>query len=182
MIAEVRSDTEKAGDFPLLAKMFNLLRKWQVGKTIAVVGKELIVLFEVFLDCFQALSDIGMDSRIRKGDPPIMDVGVEKLKILPTTRQDKIIRSALIVIQEVILDCVGPVPQAQNKVLVPKVGVILHYMPKDRPRTDSHHRFWDALRIFPETHAQTTTKQYYFHELLLCIVGFKRKRSFRQGI
>jgi hypothetical protein len=74
VIAQVRTDTENARDLPLLVKVFQLLRKRQVDEAIAIVGQEFIFPFEVLLYCFQALADIGIDSCIRKGDPPVLDI------------------------------------------------------------------------------------------------------------
>ena len=76
VIAEVRPDAEKAGDLALLVKVVKLLGKGHVGEAIAVVRQEFFFSFQILLDRFQALADIGIDSRIREGDAPIMDIAV----------------------------------------------------------------------------------------------------------
>jgi len=49
MIAEVRSDTEEAGNFVMLVEMFQLVRKLEVGQTITVIGEEFFFSLEVLL-------------------------------------------------------------------------------------------------------------------------------------
>jgi hypothetical protein len=72
------ADTKKDGNFSVPMKVFELLRERQVSEVIAIVGKEFFLPFKIFLDCFQALADVGMDPGVRESDPPVMDVTVEQ--------------------------------------------------------------------------------------------------------
>jgi hypothetical protein len=61
--------------------------------------------------------------------------------------QNEVIGSAFVVIEEVILDGVGAMSQAEDKILVPEVGVVLHHVPQDRPVADMHHRLGHIFGI-----------------------------------
>jgi len=66
VVAEVGAHAKKAGTLSVLAEMLQLLGKVQIRQTIAIIGEEHLLPFHVFLDGFQALSDIGVDPGIGK--------------------------------------------------------------------------------------------------------------------
>jgi hypothetical protein len=101
----------------------------------------------VLFDRFEALANIGIDSRVHEGYPPIVDIAIEQIDLLATTRKNKIVGSALVVIEKVIFDDFGSISQAQNEVFMPKVSVIFHNMPENRPVTDLHHRLGNIFRV-----------------------------------
>src|SRR6266849_10247295 len=130
MITEVWPNTNKAGDLLLLAEMLQLLVEVQIGQAVAIVGEEFLFAVQVFFHRLEPLADVGVDARIYKGDPPVVDVAMEQLETLSPAGQNEVIRDAFVVVQEVVLDRVRAVPQAENEVLMPKVGVVLHHVPK----------------------------------------------------
>jgi len=139
VIAEIRADAQKAGYLVLLVKVLQLLRKRKVGKAVAVVGQKFLFALQILLHHLQAHPDVGIDSGIGEGNAPIVDITVQQFKILGAARQDKVVRGAFVVVEEVVLDGIGAMPQAENKVLVAEVGVVLHDMPQDGPVADMHH-------------------------------------------
>src|SRR5579859_399382 len=77
VITEVRPDTKKAGNLALVVKMVQLLRKGQVGQPVAIVRQELVFSVQVFLNRFQALTNIGVNSRIRECNAPIVNIAIQ---------------------------------------------------------------------------------------------------------
>jgi hypothetical protein len=72
--------------------------------------------------------------------------------------EDEVVRDAFVVSAEIVLNEVRPVPQAKDEVLMPVVGVILHYVPDNRPVADRHHGFRDRLRVLSHTHSHAAAK------------------------
>src|SRR5437879_13411502 len=68
-----------------------------------------------------------------------------------------------VVIPEIVLDDVGAVAQAQDEVLVPEVGVVLHHVPENRAIADRHHWLRDVLVVVPKSHPQATAEQHDLH-------------------
>ncbi len=68
------------------------------------------------------------------------------------------------VVHEVILDDIGLVSQAKNKILVSKMGVILHHVPQNGAVPDRYHGFWNLLRVLAQPHPLPAAKQDNFHE------------------
>src|SRR5215469_5297854 len=103
------------------------------------------------------------DSGVGKRNPPVLNVAIEELQLFPATRHNKVVRGTFVVIQKVVLDGVGAMAEAQNKVLMAEMRVVLHDVPENRPVANVHHGLGDGLRIVAKTHSQTATKQHNFH-------------------
>src|SRR5580704_4653013 len=143
-------------------KVIHLLCKRQVGQAIAVVGQEFFFSLQVSLHLLQALTDVGTDPRIREGDIPILNITVKQLDILGPGGQDEVVGGTLIVVQKIVFDRFRTMPQAQDKVLVPVVGIVLHYMPEDGAIADLYHRFGDVFRV-TNPQSKPTAKENDFH-------------------
>jgi hypothetical protein len=165
VIAEVWADTGEAGYFAVLVKVIQLIGKRQIGKTVGVVGEEDFLAGNVFLNGFEALADIGIDSGIREGDFPVVSVSVEELDVSYAGFQHKIVGETLVVIQEIVLNEIRAVTQAKNKILVTVVSVIFHDVPHHRTVADGNHRFGNRLGIFPQPHTQTAAEEDHFHRI-----------------
>ena len=74
-----------------------------------------------------------------------MDVAVQQLKILPALREDEVVRQALAVIQEVVLDDIRAISEAEHEVAMSVVGVVLHDVPQYRAIPDVDHGLGDAV-------------------------------------
>src|SRR5689334_15106654 len=110
------------------------------------------------LHSFQTLPDVGVDSGVGEGYPPIVDVAVEELKLFTATGKDEVVRHTLVIVQKVILHDVSAVTEAEDKVFVPEMRVVLHDMPQDRAITDLHHRFGYVFRI-ADAEAKSSAKK-----------------------
>ena len=68
-----------------------------------------------------------------------------QLKILPALREDEVVRQALAVIQEVVLDDIRAISEAEHEVAMSVVGVVLHDVPQYRAIPDVDHGLGDAV-------------------------------------
>ena len=62
----------------------------------------------------------------------------------PPSLMHEIVGDRLVVVEEVLLDAVRPVAQAQDEVLVPEVRVVAHDVPEDRPVADAAPWAWGS--------------------------------------
>ena len=65
---------------------------------------------------------------------------------MPALREDEVVGECLVVVEEVLLDHVALVAEADDEVVVPEVRVVLHDVEQDRPVGDGHHRLGNARR------------------------------------
>src|SRR5206468_8125671 len=92
-----------------------------------------------------------------------MHVRVEDLQVLAAVRQEQIVGEVFVVGQEVILNDVTLVPQAQDQLVVPEVGVVLHNVPQDRSAAHVNHGLRDAFVGLSDPHTKATAEQYNLH-------------------
>src|SRR5262249_29057210 len=112
MVAEVRTDTQEARDLVAPTQILDLEVERQIGQSIRVVGEEHLLADEVVLHGLESLTDVRVQPRLNEGDPPIRDVaGVQQLPLAPALRQDKVVGDALLVVEEVLLNQVAPIPE-----------------------------------------------------------------------
>ena len=136
VVAEVRLHADEAGDARRADGMFDLHRQRQVGQAVAVVGEELRLVADETFDRLQALADVRREARLDERDLPVVDVAAEQFELLAAFRQDEVVRQALAVVEEVILDDIAAIAQADDEIVVAVVGVVLHHVPQDRPIAD----------------------------------------------
>src|SRR5258708_36533406 len=65
--------------------------------------------------------------------------------------------------EEVLLNGISAVAQAQNEVLVAEMRVILHDVPQNRPVTNGNHGLGDIISILPQAHSESAAKDNNFH-------------------
>ena len=87
-----------------------------------------------------------------------MDIAIEELKVLSALREDEVVGKAFAVVQEVILDDIAAVTEAENEIAVAVVRVVLHDMPEERAVPNVDHRFGDMLGVVSEPHPEATAK------------------------
>jgi len=155
---------QQRGDCLGFAKRIDHSGECDIAQPIAIIGKEHFFALEVRLHGFQALADVGVDTGLDKCNRPVIDVTIQEVDFLAALGPDKIVGNGLVVVEKIILNRVAAIPEAENEVLVAKVRVILHQVPNDRAGTDLHHGFRNIIRVTPETHAGSATKQDNFHE------------------
>lgn len=174
---ELRFDAEKARSFVGLAEELDHLAQRRVRQTIRIIRQKQIVgaqIIQVFFHRLQPHADVGGEPGVREGDLPVVNIGLEQLRL--AVFQHKVVGQRFVVIQEVVLDDMGVMAQAQNEFLVAMMGVVLHQVPQNGAMADRHHGLGNVVGIFPQPHAETTTKQYHFHDRFLVVLN----RTFNQ--
>ena len=167
VVAQVRLDAHEAGHRVLPAELLELMGKRQVAEPVAVVREEFGFVADDALDGLQPLADVRLQAGLDERDLPVVDVAGHQLELLPALRQDEVVRQRLGVVQEIVLDDIAAISEAQHEVLVPEVGVVLHHVPQNRPVADGHHRLRHVLSGLPNPHAETAAKQHDLHLRIL---------------
>src|SRR5437764_5012783 len=70
-----------------------------------------------------------------------------------------------LVVQEIFLDNIALVAEAQNKLSKAIVRVRLHDVPQNRPTTHLHHGLRTELRLFAQTRSETAAEDHRLHRL-----------------
>ncbi len=146
------------------------VRQRDVRDAVGVVGQEPLLALEVRLHGGEPLADGGREARVDERDGPVVDVGLEQ-RHLGAAGQHEVVGDRLVVVHEVALDVGGAVAEAQDKVLVPVVGVILHQVPQDGARADGDHRLGDGAGVIPDPHSFATAEEDDFHDFEGCAEG-----------
>ena len=135
----------------------------RVGEHVAVVREEHLVVAEVAAHPAQPLADLGVEAGVDEGDAPVADVAAQQLHVAPAAREDEVVARGLLVVQEVVLDELPAVAEAEDELRVPEVGVVAHDVPQNRPVADPDHRLRDALRLLPHAHAEPAAEDHDLH-------------------
>src|SRR5277367_4651043 len=90
------------------------------------------------------------------------------MDFLAALRPDEVVGDGFIIVQKVVFDAVPLVPQAQDKVFVTEMSIVLHQMPEDRPIPDLNHGFGNIVGVAPQPQSLATAKQYDFHDVSPC--------------
>src|SRR6266446_224057 len=163
MEALAGTDAEEAGDLALLAEVLEILRQRKIGEPVAVVGEEGRVVSEIAPHRLEALADVGVQTGVGERDLPLVDVPAVERDVLAPARKLEVVRQALVVIEEVLLDEVTSVAEAQDELGVAEMRIVLHQMPQDGPVADRRHGFRDRLRVFAESSAEAPTEEHDLH-------------------
>ena len=156
-------DGEERADLVGLLERLDELVERRVGQGVAVVREEHVVIAEMTAHRAQALADIGEQPGIGEGDPPVFDVRAQHLERLAAAAEHEVVRDRLVIAQEIVLDHLGPIAQAEDEVLVPEVRVVAHDVPQDRARADGDHRLGDGFVVFAQAETLASAEQDDLH-------------------
>ena len=163
MQAEGRPHGKEAGDLPALPESLDHRRQFDVGKSVAVVGKEHLLAFDMLAHGQQALADVAPNSGVDHGDAPVLLGIAQDLDVVAETGDDAVGVDVRPVVEEELLDDVRLVAKAQDEILVPVLAVIVHQVPEDRLIADRDHRLGNALGIIADARAETSAEQNCLH-------------------
>ena len=135
-------------------------------RAVGVVGEEHLVVAEEALHPAQPFADVRLGSGVDERDPPILDVGAEHLDAAATVGEHEVVGRPLVVAEEELLDLVRAVAEAEDEVLVPVVGVVLHEVPHDRALADVDERLGRRLGVLPQAHPHAAAEQHHLHPAL----------------
>src|SRR2546427_2312457 len=156
---------EKARRRVTAPEIIEVRRQMEVGQAVRVVRhEEIVTVVEIWLHGLEPLAEIRTEAGVDERDPPVIDVAPKELDIFPALREDKIVRHALVILQEVVLDQVAPVAKAEDEIVTSVMRVVLHQVPDDGAVADVDHRLRDGLGVFSEPRAQPAAEEDDLHE------------------
>jgi len=156
-------DGQEEPDGIVGVEIIDQVGKWQVSKAIAVIGEKDLFAVEIGLNRHKPLPNVRRGARVDKSDTPVIDIRVFQVELLTAVREGKVVGKTLIIVEEVVLDHVRLVAEANDKVLVAEVGVVFHEMPQDGSVANVDHGLGDRVRVFPEPNAEPSAEQDNFH-------------------
>ena len=139
--------------------------KRRISQAVAVRRKEGLVLAEVLPHRAETLPDAAVQARVHERDAPVVDVAADQLDALAALREHEVVAQRLVVVEEEVLDRLGAMAQADDEVLVPEVGVVLHDVPQDRPVPDRDHRLRDAAGAVAHPQAEPAAEEHHLHAI-----------------
>src|SRR5713101_291827 len=161
-----RSDCHEGADPAAAAKPVQVPGEREVRHTIRVVHQEGLLALQMTPYREQAFADVGRQAGIDERDAPIVDIGAQELDFPPAPRSEEVVGHTLVVVPEIAFDHVSAIPEAQDEVLVPEMGVIAHDVPEDRPVADLDHRFGHVVGLLADPQALAPTEQDDLHDSL----------------
>ena len=132
VVAEPRAHGEEE---PGLARSYELLDhvvERSVGQPVAVGREEQLVVADVHRDREEPIADRRLDPGVEEGDRPVVHVAAEQLDVSLPVREHEVVRERLVVVEEVLLDSLAAVAEAEDELRVPPRRVPLHDVPEDR--------------------------------------------------
>src|SRR6266404_5802602 len=123
-----------------------------VAQAVAVCKQEGVVVFEITGNALQAATGLGFEAGVGESDGEILFVvSAHELDLRLAAKANSEVTIHGFVVQEVILDHVAAVSEAEDKLAHSVVGVHLHDVPQNGSAPDLHHRFGPEFGFFPET-------------------------------
>ena len=139
-----RTDRKQSG-LARRAKRVDHLVERRVGEPVAVGAEEDLVVAEVRPRRAQSRSPIVAWMPVSRNVMRQSSMSlVEELHLAPPA-STKSFASASLYVEEVLLDDLGPVAEAEDEVVVPPRRIPLHDVPEDRLTADRDHRLRDPL-------------------------------------
>ena len=136
-----------------------------VREPVPVGGQERFVVAEVRRDRLQPLADRRVEAGVDEGDPPVLEVAREQLELraVAVALEHEVVEERLVVGEEVLLDDLALVAEAEDEVVVTPARVVAHDVPEDRPAADLDHRLRDALRRLAHANAEAAAEDHDLH-------------------
>src|ERR1700675_1233703 len=123
-----------------------------VAEAVAVCKQKRVVVLKITGNALQAATSHSFEAGVGKGDRKILFVvSAHELDVRFAAKANLEVTIHGFVVQEVILDHVAAISEAENELAHSVVGVHLHDVPQDGSSPDLHHRFGPKFGFFPET-------------------------------
>jgi hypothetical protein len=112
-----------------------------------------------------------MEPCIDEMNCPVVDITAFRIQLPSSVSKHKVSVTIAVIIKEEFFDHFSLISQAQNKLLMTEMSVILHQVPNNRPIAYIHEWFWYDIRMIPKSGAESSTEQYDLHFLLTSAVN-----------
>jgi hypothetical protein len=162
-----RDDADERSDGVALAEPGDVGVEVEIREPVGVVREKHRLALEMRPDGGEPLADVRLETRIDERDRPVGDVVAEQLDRSSALAQPEVVREPLVVVDEVVLDGFGAVPEAEDEVPVPVVGVVLHEVPEDRALADRDEGLRHGLRVVAQAHAHAAAEEHHLHRIRL---------------
>ncbi len=120
----------------------------QVGEPVGIVRHEHLIVLSTYLRTLhETLADVGIQPGVDEGDLPVVDVlGDAARRLLAAAGQHEIVGDALVVVQEIVLDGVAAIAQAQDEFPVTVMRVVTSSGARGSAGSRSAPSAWESLR------------------------------------
>jgi len=123
-----------------------------VAEAVAVCKQKRVVVLKITGNALQAATSHSFEAGVGKGDRKILFVvSAHELDVRFAAQADLEVTIHGFVVQEVILDHVAAIAEAENELAHPVVCVHLHDVPQNGTAPNLHHRFGSEFGFFAET-------------------------------
>src|ERR1700675_4411790 len=123
-----------------------------VAEAVAVCKQKRVVVLKITGNALQAATSHSFEAGVGKGDRKILFVvSAHELDVRFAAKANFEVAVHGFVVQEVILDHVAAIAEAENEFAHPVVCVDLHDVPQNGTAPNPHHRFGSEFGFFPET-------------------------------
>src|SRR5712692_142242 len=163
MATQTRPNAKKCRCFILFVERFDQIGEMEIRQIVAVVRQENFVAIQIFLYRFQSLANVCICSRVDKCNCPVVDVTIEDLDVSATIEQHEVVRYQFTVIYKVVFDDIGTISEAENEILVPEMGIVLHHVPQNRPVANVDHRLGGSFPRLSDPHTEPAAEKHYLH-------------------
>ena len=153
---------EESG-LPLTLERLDHVVERRVREPVAVGREERRIVTDVGLHQLQPLPDRGVQAGVDESDCPVLDVACEELNVAAAVRENEIVGYRFLVREEVVLDRLAPVAEAEDEFGVPPRGVPLHDVPEDRPSSDGDHRLGNPLGCLAHADTEAAAEDHDLH-------------------
>src|SRR6056297_2043640 len=99
-----------------------------------------------------------MQARIDKADGPLRDVALRRDQPRTTLLHDEVPVQVGVVVQEELLYQLTLVAEAQDKVPMPEMGVVLHKVPQNGAAADVHEGLRNDVGMLPQPGAKAAAE------------------------
>ncbi len=129
------------------------------------VARNDVVPVEVRANSLQALTDSRVEPGVDERDPPLFEIPREELDLraVRAAVEHEVVEHRSVVGEEVALDDVALVAEAEDELVVAPRRVVAHDVPEDRPAADLDHRLRDAAGLLAHAHSVTATEDHNLH-------------------
>src|SRR6266702_136232 len=135
-----------------------------IADSIAVGQHEVLVIGNIFLDFTDSRSGHSINSGIRKCNFPIRFVVVCMIRYGVNRSQfDGKIAGMGFIVEKKVFNDIGLVTKAKHKLQMSPLGIVFHYMPKNRQTVYRYHRFRNIVSNIPDSRPLSSAKNDYFH-------------------
>ena len=134
-----------------------------VGDAVAVGEHERLVAASQRLEPLDAPARLRLDAGVDEVDPPVSRARRRGTSTCPAADVDREVVAQVVVVEEVVLDDLGPVAERDDELVEAVARVDLHDVPEDRRAADLDHRLRRQVGLLGEARSQAAGQDHRLH-------------------